>query len=134
MPSARRRRRGRGGATRVPSSPTPTRRKTLLELLVEQQRMMVDKHGWAQRQSNCLLAPLLETRLQESCSVVTYSAAAASTHNDDCPVCLSVFAAGARVLVLPCRHGGCVPCMRMWISTQNAVECPLCRAISQAGW
>ncbi|CAN0865360.1 RING-H2 finger protein ATL78 [Linum grandiflorum] len=58
--------------------------------------------------------------------IVTFSSAGSNDVDDECVICLSEFAAGDRVKILPkCNHGFHVKCIDKWLGDHSS--CPTCR-------
>mmetsp|Transcript_3755 Transcript_3755/g.7044 ORF Transcript_3755/g.7044 Transcript_3755/m.7044 type:complete len:351 (-) Transcript_3755:39-1091(-) len=107
-------------------------RATIMDLLRQQQQLLLNQHAHMHEQASRMVAPSLTQRILDTCTAIEYNPNQIAVHNEECPICLSTFQPGANIQVLPCGHGGCIDCLNMWFMNQNAVDCPLCRAIAQA--
>ncbi|XP_062164311.1 RING-H2 finger protein ATL80 [Alnus glutinosa] len=71
----------------------------------------------------------LKKKILKSLPKLTFTAeSAAKLSSSECPICLSEFAAGNEILVLPqCSHTFHVACIETWLGLHSS--CPSCRQI-----
>ncbi|KAF3970785.1 hypothetical protein ACB098_01G081000 [Castanea mollissima] len=70
----------------------------------------------------------LKKKILKSLPKLTFTADSASKFSSECAICLSEFATGDQILVLPqCSHGFHVACIETWLGSHSS--CPSCRQI-----
>ena len=112
----------------------PVQAVLLIVVLLFRRKWKRDSDALTAQRRQTLIAtlPTIAYSPQHSASALPAASAACTSCpapciNSSCSVCLDDFSAGHALLLLPCRHAFCPPCIGEWLLHCSSPSCPVCK-------